>query len=275
MITRTISGVIGAILVIIVLALNQRLPMLMNILTSIACVLSVAELLKVREEFKKYYITIPCLTFAVLVPLVVNKELFIYLWFIYIFVFFMVMIFYNDYVKIEDIALTYMLSSLVIFSLSTIITLRDFGGKYGLFYMIIVLAIAWLSDTSAYFCGSLLGKHKLCSKISPKKTVEGAIGGVIGAILSILLTCFIFKIFIFEEQVSFKYVTIIILAFIGSILSIVGDLSFSLIKRQCNVKDFGNVIPGHGGILDRVDSLMFVIPYTYIFLNYFSIINKQ
>ena len=74
---------------------------------------------------------------------------------------------------------------------------------------------------------------------------------------------------------SFKYVTIIILAFIGSILSIVGDLSFSLIKRKCNVKDFGNVIPGHGGILDRVDSLMFVIPYAYIFLNYFSIINKQ
>ena len=88
-----------------------------------------------------------------------------------------------------------------------------------------------------------------------------------------ILIGFIFNNFIFANKISINYIELIILGLIGSPISIIGDLCFSVIKRNCHVKDFGNVIPGHGGILDRFDSLIFVAPYVYLFIRYFNIIS--
>ncbi|SNR89116.1 phosphatidate cytidylyltransferase [Anaerovirgula multivorans] len=121
----------------------------------------------------------------------------------------------------------------------------------------LIFIIAWSTDTFAYFGGYFFGKRKLCPKVSPKKTVEGAIAGVLGCMFS----CGIFAYVFFIEYM----VMIIILGMIGSILSQLGDLTASQIKRYVGIKDFGNLIPGHGGILDRFDSILFTAPIVYYF----------
>lgn len=125
----------------------------------------------------------------------------------------------------------------------------------------LIFIIAWATDTFAYFGGYFFGKRKLCPNISPKKTVEGAISGVLGCMLS----CGIFAYVFFIEYM----VMIVILGMIGSILSQLGDLTASQIKRYVGIKDFGNLIPGHGGILDRFDSILFTAPIVYYFFTIF------
>lgn len=127
------------------------------------------------------------------------------------------------------------------------------------FYM--TFAIAFATDTFAYAGGLLLGRHKLCPKISPKKTVEGAVSGIIGAVI----VCVIYRYFICES-IGIIYIIFIIIA---SIFSQLGDLSASLWKRKYGIKDYGTLLPGHGGVLDRFDSVLFVAPivhYYYVFI---------
>lgn len=132
--------------------------------------------------------------------------------------------------------------------------------QYGI-YLAWIPFIAWVCDTCAYFAGRALGKHKLVPVLSPKKTVEGAIGGVLG---SMAVGCiFGYLLYVNEiHNVSVFYIMLIV-TFVGSIISQVGDLLASGIKRNHNIKDYGALIPGHGGIMDRFDSVIFVIPCIY------------
>jgi len=137
-----------------------------------------------------------------------------------------------------------------------IISLRNLNG-YLLLYL---LAVTMVTDTFAYLIGSLIGKHKMCPKISPKKSWEGAISGTIGgSIVSII----IYTNLVGDFSLKLLFLTIIL-----SIVGQIGDLVYSKIKRENDIKDFSNLMPGHGGILDRVDSLSFII-FTYVILIYF------
>ena len=122
----------------------------------------------------------------------------------------------------------------------------------------LVFLIAWGSDTFAYFVGKKFGKRKLAPEISPKKTIEGSVGGIVGAAALSL----VFSYFFLKEHNPF---IIAALALIGSALSQVGDLAASFIKRKVGIKDYGNLIPGHGGILDRFDSIFIVIVIVYYY----------
>lgn len=134
---------------------------------------------------------------------------------------------------------------------------RIHGGEHGKFFIMIPFVIAFLSDTGAYFAGCFFGKHKLAPIISPKKTIEGVVGGVLGAIIGMVVYCLILKSY-FGFEVNYVYA--VIYGLIGSVAAVFGDLSFSAIKRQTGIKDYGNLIPGHGGILDRFDSMSVVAP---------------
>jgi len=112
---------------------------------------------------------------------------------------------------------------------------------------------AWVSDTFAYFTGRLLGRHKLIPEVSPKKTVEGCIGGIVFAIIAMLV--FGLVIDLFFEPIGVNYTVLGLMGLILSIISQVGDLIASIIKREEGVKDYGNILPGHGGITDRFDSV--------------------
>lgn len=163
--------------------------------------------------------------------------------------------FIKDNVKIPDIVITFLSVFYIPFLLQHIIYLSN-----GV-YIWLVFIIAWGTDTFAYVFGMLFGKHKLCPSLSPKKTIEGSIGGILG---SLGLT------YLYVNYLQLEsYWLFLLIAIIGSVVAQIGDLTASKIKRVTGIKDFGFIMPGHGGILDRFDSILFIAPYTYYLLNYF------
>ena len=127
----------------------------------------------------------------------------------------------------------------------------------GRYFVLLPFAPAFLSDVGAYFVGVTMGKHKLCPEISPKKTVEGFAGGVVVAVIGTVLYALVLQL-AFKFHINYFYV--VIYGVLGSVAGVMGDLSFSVIKRQTGIKDYGHLIPGHGGILDRFDSVILVAP---------------
>lgn len=139
----------------------------------------------------------------------------------------------------------------------------QFGMQPGVAWIYYACAITWLQDTSAYFVGRRFGRHKLAPILSPKKTWEGAAGGLLGAILTGIVCVLLLGLPITLLQGA-------LLGLVGGIVGPLGDLSESLIKRQVGLKDAGNLIPGHGGILDRADSLLFTVPILYYLIRLFA-----
>ena len=131
----------------------------------------------------------------------------------------------------------------------------------------LIFISAWMTDLFAYAIGSKLGKHKLCPTISPKKSIEGAIGGIIGNIVGFAIYTIVMAIFF--PQIKPNYAALIISATVLSVVSQLGDLFMSLVKRKFGIKDFGKIIPGHGGILDRFDSITAVSVTIFIFYSVF------
>lgn len=161
--------------------------------------------------------------------------------------------------KTEDISSTVLGVVYVVFFFHFAVLIDELSYAHNYIWLIFIIAFG--TDIFAYFTGVFLGKHKLCPKLSPKKTVEGAIGGMIGA----LVLSLIFGYFFLEEGHTFN-VGFIIMILIGSVVSMLGDLSASAFKRHMGIKDYGKLIPGHGGILDRFDSVLFVAPYLYLYV---------
>ena len=135
--------------------------------------------------------------------------------------------------------------------------LMEFGG--GLVLM--PLVAAFMSDSAALFTGMACGKHKLAPKASPKKTVEGAVGGLVGGIVGMVLFRIVF-FFVTVQALSIGWCMVI--GLVGAFMGQLGDLSFSVIKRQRGIKDYGRLLPGHGGVLDRFDSVIFAAPVVWM-----------
>ncbi|MCL2573866.1 MAG: phosphatidate cytidylyltransferase [Defluviitaleaceae bacterium] len=149
-------------------------------------------------------------------------------------------------------------------SLSTVFVMREHM-YMGVFVVWLAFIAAWGCDTGAYFSGRFFGHHKLAPKLSPNKTVEGSIGGTVAATLLGAVYGFI----LYGQGVLDSHVQILIFAlvtFVGSIAGQIGDLAASAIKRRKDIKDFGNIMPGHGGMLDRFDSIIFTAPLTFVML---------
>lgn len=163
---------------------------------------------------------------------------------------------------------------------------QTFAGFFGVFYVAAMLScvyqtrmlpagayIVWLiflcswgCDTCAYCVGVLIGKHKMAPKLSPKKSIEGAVGGVLGAALLTIVYGFVFQK---QMDLSTEYIFVLAgISAIGAVISMIGDLAASAIKRNYEIKDYGTLIPGHGGILDRFDSVIFTAPIIYYLAQY-------
>ena len=125
--------------------------------------------------------------------------------------------------------------------------------EYGKYLVWLVFIASWLCDTTAYYVGRMFGKTKLCPEVSPKKTVEGSIGGLLGSAIS----CGVFGFIIASYGVNISLIHYVIIGLICGVFCQFGDLVASSIKRYAGVKDYSNLIPGHGGILDRFDSILF------------------
>ena len=157
------------------------------------------------------------------------------------------------YSKISEVFISVIYVAVSFTSMSLI---RYLNRDFGIFFVILVFLIPWMSDTFAYLVGSVMGKHKLIPEVSPKKTVEGAIGGVVFS----AIVCLVYGVgldLIFKE-IKVNYIILFVFGAILAVVSQLGDLVASLIKREYGVKDYGKIFPGHGGIMDRFDSVLAV-----------------
>ena len=140
------------------------------------------------------------------------------------------------------------------------------------FYLLFIWIITWMTDSGAYFCGKYLGKHKLNLKSSPNKTLEGFIGGVLVSIISGVLFKLIYESINTNEIFLFSYPILILITFVFAIISIFGDLAESIMKRSSGIKDSKSYIPGHGGMLDVMDSIVYTAPIFYYLLFYLNML---
>ena len=159
-------------------------------------------------------------------------------------------------VRIEMLSLCYVAGFVVPFLLSSLI--RILAMTTGRQVILIPFVVAFLSDGGAYFVGLKFGRHKLAPVVSPNKTIEGALGGLAAAMIGMVIYALILDLAF--PRYDINYGLAILYGLVGSVSGVFGDLCFSIIKRQTGIKDYGNLIPGHGGVLDRFDSLMMVAP---------------
>ena len=193
---------------------------------------------------------------------------------------FVLVTFYAIYLVVRNGTISYqkasgllVFSGIVIFCFYSFIRLKELlpveqFGYDAVFFILLILCFAWGGDTCAYFAGRAFGKHKLCPVVSPKKTVEGAIGGVLGTMVFGVVATLIYSVAADRMEAFTRsnigvsmYVIIALLGCVAAVLGIYGDLFASVVKRQCGIKDYGTIFPGHGGILDRFDSVMFIAPF--------------
>ncbi len=280
---RILSAIVGIILLVGVLAISMTVEanVLCFALTAVAMI-GVYEALNTVGSLKNAVISIPCFAYTAVVELtfLLNDRLSVIILatIAYVMVMFLCALGKYEKIHISQIAMSVFMTMVITFAVYSAIHLYygtdgSKAGSYGIAMIVFCLLTSWLTDTGAYFAGTLFGRHKLSPRISPKKTIEGAIGGVVVCVSVTWAIGFICtSIFGIIEGYTVKSANLIILTAICSIISMIGDLSFSVVKRTYAVKDYGNIMPGHGGILDRFDSFMFVTPFVCVLAKYMPVL---
>lgn len=274
---RTKTAVIGLSLAAVILYFSNTV--VLNITISVLSVLALYELFKAVSLTNYKFLTGFSLLYGIVIPFIplnYYKNALLVGAFLYVLVGFCVLIKHHQTLKAEFIGFAFLVSIFLPLAFSTLIYLRDiYGFATGIFYLIYGLIAAWMADIGGLFAGMFFGKRKLAPEISPKKTVEGAVGGFLLAFVCVLLFSFIFEKFaplVLGGSYQINYAVVILSSPVFTVLSIIGDLSASVIKRQHGVKDYGNLMPGHGGVMDRFDSALFVFPLLYIMATFCPIL---
>ena len=263
--TRIITGVIAGALMLLILFLPWTIAL--TIVASLVAAIAVYEVFSVTGLHRHGGVDTVAIVFALIAPFLTRmpSNSITVTCVMYVAMLIVLTLLYRKEIPLKKLVSVFAETTFVTFSLScisyirTIPSLRDTDG---LFYIILAMMSAWIADTGAYFVGSFFGKHKLCPRLSPKKTVEGLIGGIAFSVIFCLLTGYVYQL-ILGNMVQVSYVGVLLLGLVCAPLSVVGDLFASLIKRIHKVKDYGNLFPGHGGVMDRFDSLLFVLPVVY------------
>lgn len=265
---RILTGAVLGVLTMAIFLLSDTYvyPVIMGVLG----IIGTWEMLGCTRQRKNAYITIPTLITSMVSPVVVfffDYEAILPVVVCYLIVLLSESVFFDEKVKVTDVSAVFLVTIYVVLCFAALLRLRyiDHGAEY---VYILVFVAAWVTDTFAYFTGYLFGRHKLIPKISPKKTVEGAIGGIVFCVIAFVVYGVVMEK-AFDAQMN-----LFILATIGffmSVVSMVGDLIASSIKRTYGIKDYGNLFPGHGGVLDRFDSIMILAPFLLFVAERFSL----
>ena len=261
--TRIISAVVAFVILIPILWFSDTVifPLAMAACSAIA-----AFELTSCVGTKQWYLRAPSVALAFAGPLLTEwlaptVERYILLLalasFVYFFLFMMIAVITGGKLKYSAVAETVLGVVYATVGFSSIALIRG-NTAHGVWLFGLVFVAAWMTDTMAYFTGRFFGKHKLCPKISPKKTIEGSIGGTVFCALSFLLYGFIAHK---ASHLNPNYVMLAVSGLVLSVISQFGDLAASLIKREHGVKDYGKIMPGHGGVMDRFDSILAVAPF--------------
>ena len=260
MLKRIITSLVAVCVLVPVLIFSgtAALPVAVAIVT----VIGVFEMLKCIGLHKKYALTVPLYAASCAVPFVLryfdNKADVATVCFIcavaYLIVIFISIVWSHGKLAFADGLAMFSICVYIIAAMNSIIFVRDFGegGKY--IYLLIFMG-AWITDIFAYFTGVFFGKHKLIEDVSPKKTIEGSLGGIFFCALSFVLFGIVVGTF-FDREANIIFLAVS--GIIVSVISQIGDLIMSVIKRHYGIKDYGKLFPGHGGMLDRFDSVLAV-----------------
>ena len=171
------------------------------------------------------------------------------------------MLIHHGKLPFQNVAISFVAGLLLPYLLAAITRIQTI--PHGHYLVLVPFVMAFMSDTFAYFVGSAMGKHKLAPNISPNKTVEGMVGGILGAMVGMVIYALVLQ---FAFGFTVNYIFAVIYGLLGSVAAVFGDLVFSAIKRQTGIKDYGKLIPGHGGVLDRFDSMVMVAPLAELLL---------
>lgn len=267
MVKRVITSIVGLAIFIPVLCFSDTWVFAATM--ALAAVIGCYEMLSCLGQKKNAWIAVPVYILAVFFPLFMrysyiispkSSELFfkfsmgiIMIMTVYVF---SIAVFNNKKYSVTDAGMTFATCFYVIASFTAIVYIRDYV-EFGRYIFLLVFICAWTTDTFAYFTGRVIGKHKLIPAISPKKTVEGAIGGIVFCVIAMIVYGLIIEHF-FDHDSNPNILILSISGVFVSVVSQAGDLILSAIKRQYGIKDYGKILPGHGGILDRFDSVMAV-----------------
>ena len=268
---RVISALVGIGILGVVLGLYDSY--VLNAAVSSVGIIGLDELLH-GAGYKHRATNIAAYAYAATIPFLLGPALSRYVALInYGFAVLLILIFLGSHreVRIEQVAMTVLFTMVIAHALSTLIACRDnFGTSVGMFYNLVGLAAAWGTDTCAYFAGRQFGKRKLAPNISPKKTVEGAIGGGLGGAVTVLALSYVYALYQSMSGVNLVINYGALLAALPFLVvsGMLGDLAASAIKRQFGIKDFGHIMPGHGGVLDRFDSVLGAMPLVYVIVRY-------
>ena len=268
---RIVSGAVLVLFFAAVIVFNQSFPLALNIVVALISAAAVFELGKALGLDRKWFLFLPSIATAAVIPFCSNEIQFL-VYCVYTLILFAAMIVYHHETSFKEVAVLYSMVVMIPCALHTLVSLRALSPGHGMFYVLIAVLSAWVADAGAFFAGTFFGKHKLCPEISPKKTVEGAVGGLVVNVAVIMLCGLLLSQGFYGGEVQVNYLALFLIGFFGTFISILGDLSFSLIKRSCHIKDFGQVIPGHGGILDRFDSVIFTAPFVYLLVSFIPMI---
>lgn len=269
--TRIISAVVGIPPIVLALIFHSYFPLCLNIICAVASLICSVELLNAKKLTKDYAISIPCMLFSALLPMLSVTNLWQWLVYIFAFYLFTILIVKNQKYSFNDIAYLITAVGLSTTGFTTLVASTQIEATNSCFLAVLCIATAWIADGGAYFVGSACGKHKLCPNVSPKKTVEGAVGGVIIGVIGAMVVACVYHFILLKDKATVDFVGVFVISIFVTFASIIGDLTFSLIKRSCNVKDYGNLIPGHGGILDRCDSIIMTAPLLFIFVQHWQL----
>ncbi len=268
MLKRIVTACVAILVLLPFLIFSEQAPFLIPILTGVLGLVAVYEYFSCRGMLKDYWVTVPAYIMALNLPLCTLAAgdpmgyvgVMVGVFALYLVYLYTVAIFRKGEMKFDSVGSHFTMVVYICFAMASIPLLRHRVEGGGYLYLLIFFG-AWVTDTFAYFVGRFLGKHKLNPQISPKKTVEGSIGGIVFCTGAFLLYGWILSSIV---PVTPNYLSLGICGFICSLVSQIGDLITSLIKREHGVKDFGWLFPGHGGVLDRFDSILAVAPVLFL-----------
>ncbi|MDL2218841.1 phosphatidate cytidylyltransferase [Ruminococcaceae bacterium OttesenSCG-928-O06] len=274
--TRIVTAIVGLILLAVVMVFYETVYF--NLVFAAVCIIAIHEVFSAYGFGKKDWYIFLAFSLMALIVMLADNHIVIPMVkpAAYLFVLFLAICIIARFHSISFANLSGMVvfSAIIVFCFYSFIYLKSLLPKaqYGYdatYFVVLILAYAWGGDTCAYFAGRAFGKRKLAPVISPKKTVEGAVGGVVGSMLIGLLVTVVYMQGVgrfagFERTKIAYYLLVVVLGLVASVLGIVGDLFASAVKRQCGIKDYGTIFPGHGGILDRFDSVLFIAPLVTI-----------
>ena len=284
---RLTSAAFGISLFVAVLFFQYEFGYIMNITMSVVTIIALNEFFMAEKYINNRSLITVSYIFGAIVPLLpilekiyaINFERSLtFCLIMYIASLYVILLTHQKTLRLEHIAVSFFLTISISWFFACVAKIgmniysKDFSYQH-VFTLLLLFLGAWLTDSAAFFTGFLFGKHKLAPSISPKKTVEGAIGGVVITTIVFIIISYIFNS-IPNNAVHVNVLFVAILGFICSIAAIFGDLCSSIIKRECNIKDFGSILPGHGGILDRFDSVLFVAPIVLYYISFIKVYYK-